>query len=158
VLELARRALPSIPNRRSAQDLRVLSRSDTSPCRSIWRIFAGITNHSGVVFGPCAGRGQRGRAGRALHEVGKAFGRRAAGNGFSMDLRDLASTAPHEAERPPFVHRLERLRGSHRDPQLRTAGRSSWSGFRTRPPSVQPTATASLSSARQVDRAQTGQS
>jgi len=31
-------------------------------------------------------------------EVGRAFGRGRPATGFSMDLRDLARTAPHEAE------------------------------------------------------------
>jgi len=82
VLERARRTLPRYPEIDAAlRNLNVLSRSE----RMVFAAYApGVAN--AVALG---GR---------YDEVGKAFGRARPATGFSMDLRDLARTAPHEAE------------------------------------------------------------
>jgi len=59
----------------------------------------GYHYHSGVVFAAYApGVASAVALGGRYDEVGKAFGRARPATGFSMDLRDLARTAPHEAE------------------------------------------------------------
>jgi ATP phosphoribosyltransferase regulatory subunit len=59
----------------------------------------GYHYHSGVVFAAYApGVPNAVALGGRYDEVGKAFGRARPATGFSMDLRDLARIAPHEAQ------------------------------------------------------------
>ncbi len=100
VLERARRVLPKYPEIDAAlEDLEVLSRSGSIPVSVDLADLRGYHYHSGVVFAAYApGVANAAALGGRYDEVGKAFGRARPATGFSMDLRDLARTAPHEAE------------------------------------------------------------
>src|SRR6266853_2086919 len=100
VLERARRALPKYPEIDAAlEDLKVLSRSESIPVSVDLADLRGYHYHSGVVFAAYVpGEANAVALGGRYDEVGKAFGRARPATGFSMDLRDLARTAPHEVE------------------------------------------------------------
>jgi ATP phosphoribosyltransferase regulatory subunit len=100
VLKLARAKLPAYPEIRDAlKTLSALSRGLNDIARI--RCFdlaelRGYRYHSGVVFAAYAeGRPNALGLGGRYDEVGKAFGRARPATGFSMDLRELASAAPH---------------------------------------------------------------
>jgi ATP phosphoribosyltransferase regulatory subunit len=99
VLERARRALPRYPEIEAAlRNLKVLTRGGTIPVSFDLADLRGYHYHSGVVFAAYApGVANAVALGGRYDEVGKAFGRARPATGFSMDLRDLARTAPHEA-------------------------------------------------------------
>jgi len=99
VLDRARRALPRYPEIDAAlRSLRVLSRSGRIPVSFDLADLRGYHYHSGVVFAAYApGVPNAVALGGRYDEVGKAFGRARPATGFSMDLRDLARIAPHEA-------------------------------------------------------------
>jgi len=99
-LERARRVLPRHPEIDAAlKDLKILSRSGSIPVSVDLADLRGYHYHSGVVFAAYApGVANAVALGGRYDEVGKAFGRARPATGFSMDLRDLARTAPHEAE------------------------------------------------------------
>ncbi|HYQ94763.1 MAG TPA: ATP phosphoribosyltransferase regulatory subunit, partial [Burkholderiales bacterium] len=100
MLERARRALPRYPEIDAAlKNLKVLSRSGTIPVSFDLADLRGYHYHSGVVFAAYApGVPNAVALGGRYDEVGKAFGRARPATGFSMDLRDLARIAPHEAQ------------------------------------------------------------
>ena len=100
VLDRARRALPRYPEIDAAlRSLRVLSRSGRIPVSFDLADLRGYHYHSGVVFAAYApGVPNAVALGGRYDEVGKAFGRARPATGFSMDLRDLARIAPHEAQ------------------------------------------------------------
>jgi len=99
VLERARRALPRYPEIEAAlRNLKVLTRGGRIPVSFDLADLRGYHYHSGVVFAAYApGVANAVALGGRYDEVGKAFGRARPATGFSMDLRDLARTAPHEA-------------------------------------------------------------
>jgi ATP phosphoribosyltransferase regulatory subunit len=99
VLERARRVLPRYPEIDAAlRNLKVLSRSGKIPVSVDLADLRGYHYHSGVVFAAYApGVANAVALGGRYDEVGKAFGRARPATGFSMDLRDLARTAPHVA-------------------------------------------------------------
>jgi len=99
VLERARRTLPRYPEIEAAlRNLKVLTRGGTIPVSFDLADLRGYHYHSGVVFAAYApGVANAVALGGRYDEVGKAFGRARPATGFSMDLRDLARTAPHEA-------------------------------------------------------------
>jgi len=105
VLERARRALPKYPEIDAAlKDLKALSRSGSIPVSVDLADLRGYHYHSGVVFAAYApGVANAVALGGRYDEVGKAFGRARPATGFSADLRDLARTAPHEAEAAAIV-------------------------------------------------------
>jgi ATP phosphoribosyltransferase regulatory subunit len=125
VLERARRALPRYPEIDAAlRNLKTLSRNGRVPVSVDLADLRGYHYHSGVVFAAYApGVPNAIALGGRYDEVGKAFGRARPATGFSMDLRDLARTAPHEAGagaiRAPYSNDPE-LAGAIR--KLRTAG------------------------------------
>src|SRR5260370_1364202 len=100
VLERARRTLPRYPEIDAAlRNLKVLSRNGRIPVSVDLADLRGYHYHSGVVFAAYApGVANAVALGGRYDEVGKAFWRARPATGFSMDLRDLARTAPHEAE------------------------------------------------------------
>ena len=100
VLERARRVLPKYPEIDAAlENLKVLSRSGSIPVSVDLADLRGYHYHSGVVFAAYApGVASAVALGGRYDEIGRAFGRGRPATGFSMDLRDLARTAPHEAE------------------------------------------------------------
>jgi ATP phosphoribosyltransferase regulatory subunit len=100
MLDRARRALPRYPEIDAAlKNLKVLSRSGTIPVSFDLADLRGYHYHSGVVFAAYApGVPNAVALGGRYDEVGKAFGRARPATGFSMDLRDLARIAPHEAQ------------------------------------------------------------
>jgi len=108
VLERARRALPRYPEIEAAlRNLKVLTRGGRIPVSFDLADLRGYHYHSGVVFAAYApGVPNAVALGGRYDEVGKAFGRARPATGFSMDLRDLARTAPHEpgaaAVRAPY--------------------------------------------------------
>src|SRR5258708_37029438 len=99
MIEQARRVLPRYPEIDAALgNLEVLSRSGRIPVSVDLADLRGYHYHSGVVFAAYAsGVANAVALGGRYDEVGKAFGRARPATGFSMDLRDLARTAPHEA-------------------------------------------------------------
>jgi len=99
ILERARRVLPRYREIDAAlRDLKVLSRSGSIPVSVDLADLRGYRYHSGAVFAAYApGVANAVALGGRYDEVGKAFGRARPATGFSMDLRDLARTAPHEA-------------------------------------------------------------
>ncbi len=99
MLEQARRVLPGYPEIDAALgNLEVLSRSGRIPVSVDLADLRGYHYHSGVVFAAYApGVANAVALGGRYDEVGKAFGRARPATGFSMDLRDLARTAPREA-------------------------------------------------------------
>jgi ATP phosphoribosyltransferase regulatory subunit len=99
MLDRARRSLPRYPEIDAAlRSLRVLSRSGRIPVSFDLADLRGYHYHSGVVFAAYApGVPNAVALGGRYDEVGKAFGRARPATGFSMDLRDLARIAPHEA-------------------------------------------------------------
>ena len=99
MLEQARRVLPGCPEIDAALgNLEVLSRSGRIPVSVDLADLRGYHYHSGVVFAAYApGVANAVALGGRYDEVGKAFGRARPATGFSMDLRDLARTAPREA-------------------------------------------------------------
>jgi ATP phosphoribosyltransferase regulatory subunit len=125
MLDRARRALPRYPEIDAAlRSLKVLSRSGTIPVSFDLADLRGYHYHSGVVFAAYApGVPNAVALGGRYDEVGKAFGRARPATGFSMDLRDLARIAPHEAQaaaiRAPYSND-PRLAAAIR--KLRTAG------------------------------------
>src|SRR6266481_2836053 len=104
----ARRTLPRYSEIVAAlRSLKVLTRNGAIPVSVDLADLRGYHYHSGVVFAAYApGVASAVALGGRYDEVGKAFGRARPATGFSMDLRDLARTAPHEAEaaaiRAPF--------------------------------------------------------
>src|SRR6266496_2135227 len=100
ILERARRVLPRYREIDAAlRDLKVLSRSGSIPVSVDLADLRGYRYHSGAVFAAYApGVANAVALGGRYDEVGKAFGRARPATGFSMDLRDLARTAPHGAE------------------------------------------------------------
>jgi ATP phosphoribosyltransferase regulatory subunit len=125
VLDRARRALPRYPEIGAAlRSLKVLSRSGTIPVSFDLADLRGYHYHSGVVFAAYApGVANAVALGGRYDEVGKAFGRARPATGFSMDLRDLARIAPHEAQAAAIRARYSsdpRLAAAIR--KLRTAG------------------------------------
>ena len=125
MLDRARRALPRYPEIDAAlKSLKVLSRSGTIPVSFDLADLRGYHYHSGVVFAAYApGVPNAVALGGRYDEVGKAFGRARPATGFSMDLRDLARIAPHQAQaaaiRAPYSSD-PRLAAAIR--KLRTAG------------------------------------
>ena len=125
MLDRARRALPRYPEIDAAlKSLKVLSRSGRIPVSFDLADLRGYHYHSGVVFAAYApGVPNAVALGGRYDEVGKAFGRARPATGFSMDLRDLARIAPHEAQaaaiRAPYSSD-PRLAAAIR--KLRTAG------------------------------------
>ena len=125
MLDRARRALPRYPEIDAAlKNLKVLSRSGRIPVSFDLADLRGYHYHSGVVFAAYApGVPNAVALGGRYDEVGKAFGRARPATGFSMDLRDLARIAPHEAQaaaiRAPYSSD-PRLAAAIR--KLRTAG------------------------------------
>src|SRR5882762_4007964 len=125
MLDRARRALPRYPEIDAAlKNLKVLSRSGRIPVSFDLADLRGYHYHSGVVFAAYApGVPNAVALGGRYDEVGKAFGRARPATGFSMDLRDLARIAPHEAQaaaiRAPYSAD-PRLAAAIR--KLRTAG------------------------------------
>lgn len=108
VLERARRALPAYPEIRSAlAELGAISRALRDAARI--RCFdlaelRGYHYHSGVVFAAYTPGSPNALAlGGRYDEVGKAFGRARPATGFSMDLRELASASPNDAQRPGIL-------------------------------------------------------
>jgi ATP phosphoribosyltransferase regulatory subunit len=99
MLERARRALPRYAEIDAAlRNLKLLSRNDRIPVSFDLADLRGYHYHSGVVFAAYApGMPNAVALGGRYDEVGKAFGRARPATGFSMDLRDLARIAPHEA-------------------------------------------------------------
>jgi len=117
MLDRARRALPRYPEIDAAlKNLKVLSRSDRIPVSFDLADLRGYHYHSGVVFAAYApGVPNAVALGGRYDEVGKAFGRARPATGFSMDLRDLARIAPHQAQ-------AAAIRASYSsDPQLAAA-------------------------------------
>ena len=105
VLERARERLPDYPAIRSALgNLRALSEElhDVARIRCFdLAELRGYRYHSGVVFAAYAeGTAHALALGGRYDEVGKAFGRSRPATGFSMDLRELASSGPDGAARP----------------------------------------------------------
>ena len=100
MLDRARRALPRYPEIDAAlKSLKILSRSGRIPVSFDLAVLRGYDYHSGVVFAAYApGVPNAVALGGRYDEVGKAFGRARPATGFSMDLRDLARIAPHEAQ------------------------------------------------------------
>jgi len=100
MLDRARRTLPRYPEIDTAlKSLKVLSRSGRIPVSFDLAVLRGYHYHSGVVFAAYApGVPDAVALGGRYDEVGKAFGRARPATGFSMDLRDLARIAPHEAQ------------------------------------------------------------
>jgi len=96
MLKRARRALPRYPEiDRALKDLGILSGNGTIPVSVDLADLRGYHYHSGVVFAAYApGLANAIALGGRYDEVGKAFGRARPATGFSMDLRDLARTAP----------------------------------------------------------------
>jgi ATP phosphoribosyltransferase regulatory subunit len=99
VLAEARRRLPDLPEIRAALgDLEQASQAiaDLSVrCSFDLGELRGYHYHTGMVF-TAYGEGYRdaiGRGGR-YDEIGRAFGRARPATGFSLDLRDIASTGP----------------------------------------------------------------
>ncbi len=125
MLDHARRALPRYPEIDAAlKSLKILSRSGRIPVSFDLAVLRGYHYHSGVVFAAYApGVPNAVALGGRYDEVGKAFGRARPATGFSMDLRDLARIAPHEAQaaaiRAPYSSD-PRLAAAIR--KLRTAG------------------------------------
>jgi ATP phosphoribosyltransferase regulatory subunit len=125
MLDRARRALPRYPEIDAAlKSLKVLSRGGRIPVSFDLAVLRGYDYHSGVVFAAYApGVPNAVALGGRYDEVGKAFGRARPATGFSMDLRDLARIAPHEAQaaaiRAPYSSD-PRLAAAIR--KLRTAG------------------------------------
>jgi len=125
MLDRARSALPRYPEIDAAlKSLKVLSRSGRIPVSFDLADLRGYHYHSGVVFAAYApGVPNAVALGGRYDEVGKAFGRARPATGFSMDLRDLARIAPHEAQaaaiRAPYSGD-PRLAAAIR--KLRTAG------------------------------------
>jgi len=100
------------------------------------RIFADITTTAGGVRGLMRRRGSAVRA-RGVTTSRQGIRAQRPGTGFSMDLRDLARTAPR-AEAAPFVRALERRGARRRIRKLRTAGSRRWSGLPGRARKRQP--------------------
>ena len=100
MLDRARRTLPRYPEIDTAlKSLKVLSRSGRIPVSFDLAVLRGYHYHSGVVFAAYApGVPDAVALGGRYDEVGKAFGRARPATGFSMDMRDLARIAPHEAQ------------------------------------------------------------
>jgi ATP phosphoribosyltransferase regulatory subunit len=125
MLDRARRTLPRYPEIDAAlRSLKILSRSGRIPVSFDLAVLRGYHYHSGVVFAAYApGVPNAVALGGRYDEVGKAFGRARPATGFSMDLRDLARIAPHEAQaaaiRAPYSSD-PRLAAAIR--KLRTAG------------------------------------
>jgi ATP phosphoribosyltransferase regulatory subunit len=125
MLDRARRTLPRYPEIDAAlRSLKILSRSGRTPVSFDLAVLRGYHYHSGVVFAAYApGVPNAVALGGRYDEVGKAFGRARPATGFSMDLRDLARIAPHEAQaaaiRAPYSND-PRLAAAIR--KLRTAG------------------------------------
>jgi ATP phosphoribosyltransferase regulatory subunit len=125
MLDRARRTLPRYPEIDAAlRSLKILSRSGRIPVSFDLAVLRGYHYHSGVVFAAYApGVPNAVALGGRYDEVGKAFGRARPATGFSMDLRDLARIAPHEAQaaaiRAPYSND-PRLTAAIR--KLRTAG------------------------------------
>jgi ATP phosphoribosyltransferase regulatory subunit len=117
VLERARRTLPKYPEiTRALRDLKALTRNGRIPVSVDLADLRGYHYHSGVVFAAYApGVANAIALGGRYDEVGKAFGRARPATGFSMDLRDLARSAPGEGGEPA-------IRAPHsRDPGLAAA-------------------------------------
>ena len=95
-IERAGHLLPNYPEVKSAlRDLKALSRKGRIPVSVDLADLRGYHYHSGVVFAAYApGVANAIALGGRYDEVGKAFGRARPATGFSMDLRDLARTAP----------------------------------------------------------------
>jgi ATP phosphoribosyltransferase regulatory subunit len=125
MLDRAGRTLPRYPEIDAAlRSLKILSRSGRIPVSFDLAVLRGYHYHSGVVFAAYApGVPNAVALGGRYDEVGKAFGRARPATGFSMDLRDLARIAPHEAQaaaiRAPYSND-PRLAAAIR--KLRTAG------------------------------------
>jgi ATP phosphoribosyltransferase regulatory subunit len=102
VLERARRTLPKYPEiTRALRDLKALTRNGRIPVSVDLADLRGYHYHSGVVFAAYApGVANAIALGGRYDEVGKAFGRARPATGFSMDLRDLARSAPGEGGEP----------------------------------------------------------
>ncbi|HEY6241166.1 MAG TPA: ATP phosphoribosyltransferase regulatory subunit [Burkholderiales bacterium] len=98
VLDRARRTLPKYPEIKAAvRDLKRLARTERIPVSFDLADLRGYQYHSGVVFAAYApGVANAVALGGRYDEVGKAFGRARPATGFSLDLRDLARTAPRE--------------------------------------------------------------
>jgi ATP phosphoribosyltransferase regulatory subunit len=132
MLDRARRTLPRYPEIDAAlRSLKILSRSGRIPVSFDLAVLRGYHYHSGVVFAAYApGVPNAVALGGRYDEVGKAFGRARPATGFSMDLRDLARIAPHEAQaaaiRAPYSND-PRLAAAVR--KLRTAGEVVVVGF-----------------------------
>ncbi len=127
VLARARRVLPPLPEIRAAlRDLSALSvrLADLAQIRSFdLGELRGYHYHSGVVFAAYASTSSNAVAqGGRYDEVGKAFGRARPATGFSLDLRELASTgtaaapvsrvlAPYRPGDQALQRRIAALRG-----------------------------------------------
>jgi ATP phosphoribosyltransferase regulatory subunit len=108
VLERAGRMLPKYPEIKAAlRDLKQLAGTQSIPVSFDLADLRGYHYHSGVVFAAYApGVANAVALGGRYDEVGKAFGRARPATGFSVDLRELARSAPHEtggtAVRAPY--------------------------------------------------------
>ncbi|MGA0033268.1 MAG: ATP phosphoribosyltransferase regulatory subunit [Burkholderiales bacterium] len=127
VLARARRVLPPLPEIRAAlRDLSALSvrLADLAQIRSFdLGELRGYHYHSGVVFAAYASTSSNAVAqGGRYDEGGKAFGRARPATGFSLDLRELASTgmatapvsrvlAPYRPGDQALQRRIAALRG-----------------------------------------------
>jgi ATP phosphoribosyltransferase regulatory subunit len=91
--------LPKYPEIKAAlRDLKQLARTESIPVSFDLADLRGYHYHSGVVFAAYApGVANAVALGGRYDEVGKAFGRARPATGFSVDLRELARTAPHAA-------------------------------------------------------------
>lgn len=126
VLARARRALPPLPEIRTAlRDLAALSRrlADLARIRSFdLGELRGYHYHSGVVFSAFSnGRPNAIAQGGRYDEVGRAFGRARPATGFSIELRELATSgggspaplrvlAPYRPQDAGLQQRIARLR------------------------------------------------
>ena len=137
VIERARRALPRYPEiARALRDLKALSQNGRIPVSVDFADLRGYHYHSGAVFAAYApGVANAIALGGRYDEVGKAFGRARPATGFSMDLRDLARTAPHRngaaairaphASDPGLAAAIRKLRGAGEIVVVRLPGHAS---------------------------------
>ncbi len=105
VLARARKALPDYPGIRAALDALQTASAALQPLVARVGIdladLRGYHYHSGMVFAAYhAGSHDAIALGGRYDEVGKSFGRARPATGFSMDLRQLYSLLPRQAQRP----------------------------------------------------------
>jgi len=101
IIDIAEKKLPRLPELGNAlQTLRALAKASPIPVSFDLAELRGYHYHSGVVFDAyCDGvAGPVARGGR-YDEVGKAFGRPRPATGFSIELRELASSIKSKSGR-----------------------------------------------------------